>query len=108
MGELVQRMPSDYNQAKIVIVGCPQDEGVRRNKGRVGAAKAPDEIRKAFYRLSVPEKVLSKKICDLGNIHILKTLEQTHDLLSRVVHQILHDQKQVIVGSSISDCSSGY
>jgi formiminoglutamase len=29
-----------------VIQGFAVDEGVRRNKGRVGAAKAPDIIRK--------------------------------------------------------------
>ena len=77
MGEFVQQEFSDYEAADVVIVGCPQDEGVRRNKGRIGAAKAPDEIRKALYRMSVPEKIFFQKTFDLGNIHILKTLEQT-------------------------------
>src|SRR5947209_5710746 len=31
---------------RAVIVGFPQDEGVRRNAGRVGAAQAPAEIRR--------------------------------------------------------------
>ena len=30
----------------VVLVGFPHDEGVRRNGGRVGAAKAPDVVRK--------------------------------------------------------------
>ncbi len=109
MGEFVRHDPAEYEAADVVIIGCPQDEGVRRNKGRVGAAKAPDEIRKALYRMSVPEKVLSKIIFDMGNVHILKTLEQTHDLLNFVVSQILADAKQVIIlggGNDISypDC----
>ena len=36
----------------IVLLGVPQDEGVRRNGGRVGAAAAPDAIRKALYKLT--------------------------------------------------------
>lgn len=109
MGEFVQHDPGDYKNANIVVVGCPQDEGVRRNKGRIGAAKAPDEIRKALYRMSVPEKVLSQSIFDVGNVHILKTLEQTHDLLTFVIYQILADGKRIIIlggGNDISypDC----
>ena len=38
LGEIVQSEPEHYSSADIVIVGCPQDEGVRRNGGRVGAA----------------------------------------------------------------------
>src|SRR6516162_10042948 len=36
---------------RAVIVGFPQDEGVRRNRGRVGAADAPREIRSQLWRL---------------------------------------------------------
>jgi hypothetical protein len=39
LGEIVSRDHKRYATADIVIVGCPQDEGVRRNNGRVGAAK---------------------------------------------------------------------
>ena len=45
LGEIVTANPDDYATADIVILGCPQDEGVRRNNGREGAAKAPDAIR---------------------------------------------------------------
>ncbi|MDO8643547.1 MAG: hypothetical protein Q7S00_01090, partial [bacterium] len=33
------------------LIGFPEDRGVRKNKGRVGAAKGPTEIRKAFYKM---------------------------------------------------------
>ncbi|HYJ90610.1 MAG TPA: hypothetical protein VEV84_04825, partial [Pyrinomonadaceae bacterium] len=52
LGEIVGRDPNDYSNADIVILGCPQDEGVRRNNGREGAAKAPNAIRTQFYRLT--------------------------------------------------------
>jgi len=42
LGEVVSSEVSEYEAAGIVIVGCPQDEGVRRNGGRIGAAFAPD------------------------------------------------------------------
>src|SRR5262249_54229160 len=35
-----------------VLIGFPEDEGVRRNGGRAGAAQAPREIREWLYRLS--------------------------------------------------------
>src|SRR5260370_36041859 len=35
-----------------VVIGFPQDEGVRRNYGRPGAAAAPAEIRRWLHRLS--------------------------------------------------------
>src|SRR5688572_23523424 len=35
-----------------VLVGFPQDEGVRRNGGRPGAAQAPGEVRRWLYRLT--------------------------------------------------------
>jgi len=52
LGEVVCREESTYAAAEIVILGCPQDEGIRRNGGRIGAAAAPDAIREQFYRLN--------------------------------------------------------
>lgn len=52
---------------EIALLGFCSDEGVRRNKGRVGAAAAPDLIRKALANLPYnPHK--QKKIWDFGNI----------------------------------------
>ena len=34
LGEIVARNAGDYAAAEIVILGCPQDEGVRRIGGR--------------------------------------------------------------------------
>jgi hypothetical protein len=51
LGETVQVDAAAYDSAHVVILGCPQDEGVRRNKGRLGSAHAPDAIRGALYRL---------------------------------------------------------
>ncbi len=94
LGEIVSAETDSYENAEIVIVGCPQDEGVKRNKGRIGAALAPDEIRRQFYKLTTFD--VSAKILDLGNTIIKPTLEETHDAHCEVVTQLLKDRKTVI------------
>jgi len=94
LGEFVSAEPAAYENAEIVILGCPQDEGVRRNKGRAGAALAPDEIRRQFYKLTTFG--ISAKIFDLGNTIIKNTLEETHDAHREVVRQLLQNGKIVI------------
>ncbi len=110
LGELVRSDEAAYGGAQIVILGCPQDEGVRRNHGRPGAALAPDEIRRCLYRLTVAtlEDLL---ITDLGNTAIQATLEETHARHQAVVQQILRDGKTLVTlggGNDISypDCAA--
>ena len=60
---------------RAVLLGFPQDEGVRRNHGRPGAAKAPDEIRSYLYRLTpwafrTKVHLLGYRPLDLGNLRI--------------------------------------
>src|SRR5688500_6885362 len=89
LGEIVPQ--SKYEESSIVIIGCPQDEGVRRNGGRVGAALAPEAIRQEFYRLT--PFGIHHRICDLGNV-AADTLEQTHDNLTAIVKKVLEDKKK--------------
>lgn len=109
LGELVQSDVLGYEAADIVILGCPQDDGVRRNGGRVGAALAPDAIRRCLYMLTV-NQLEHLRLFDLGNTLIQPTLEETHELHRQVVRQIITDNKTLIVlggGNDISypDCS---
>lgn len=103
LGEIVSSDDKDYESADIVILGCPQDEGVRRNGGRIGAAAAPDAIREQFYKLT-PFNI-KRKIIDLGNIKIGGTLEETHEKHFAVVKQILEDKKRLIVLGGGNDIS---
>jgi formiminoglutamase len=79
---------------RVVIVGFPQDEGVRRNGGRAGAAEAPAAIRQQLYRLTPWEprgKVdlrLSPPL-DLGDVRIGVDLETSQVALGEVVAQLL-------------------
>ena len=103
MGEIVGRDEKDYVSADLVILGCPQDEGVRRNNGRPGAELAPAAIREQFYKLT-PFNI-KKRIFDLGNVMLGADLEATHVNHYEVVSQVLRDGKRLIVLGGGNDIS---
>lgn len=103
LGEIVSASAKDYEKSEIVILGCPQDEGVARNNGRTGAALAPDAIRAQFYKLS--NFGISAALFDLGNTVIQKTLEETHDFHAKIVEQVLRDGKLLIILGGGNDVS---
>lgn len=103
ISEIVGTEESTYSSADIVILGCPQDEGVVRNNGRPGAADGPDAIRRQFYKLSTLN--IRRKVFDLGNVRIGPTLEETHDTHCAIVSQVLRDGKRLIVLGGGNDIS---
>jgi formiminoglutamase len=108
LGDIVMFEPQDYKMADVVLLGLPQDEGVRRNKGRVGAKDAPDAIRRCLYKLVAKEGL---KLFDVGNTIIEDTLEKTHDTHREIVRHLLRSDKRLVVlggGNDISypDCSA--
>jgi formimidoylglutamase len=105
LGETVRHLPDDYASAQVVILGCPQDEGVRRNGGRVGAAQAPTEIRRMLYRLVSRAEWPDGALFDLGDTLIKATLEATHTQHQQAVEQVLRDHKRVIVLGGGNDVS---
>ncbi|MEN3038019.1 MAG: formimidoylglutamase [Candidatus Kryptonium sp.] len=104
MGDLVLRKRQDFRDIDIAILGVPQDEGVRRNSGRPGASKAPDEFRKYFYRLTpfnfkFRKQITELKIFDLGNLKTDGTLEDIHERLSFVVEELIKNKiTPIIIG----------
>jgi formiminoglutamase len=77
-----------------VLIGFPQEEGIRRNHGRPGAAQAPDEIRRWLYRLTPADceaglSLGEPALVDLGNLRIVGTLEDTQEALAQVVAAVL-------------------
>ncbi len=82
--------PKD-EQCRVVIVGFPVDEGVRRNGGRPGAAAGPDAIRARLYALAPdarnpePFVALLSMTRDLGNLAASSDLESDQKELGRVL-----------------------
>ncbi|MEJ8546964.1 formimidoylglutamase [Brevibacillus borstelensis] len=70
------------------IIGFECEEGVRRNQGRIGAAKAPNAIRQALA--SLPWKLQEgNRIIDVGNIRCEnEKLEEAQEELGRAVSAI--------------------
>jgi len=97
LGEIVEFWRGDMaalRPGRGVIVGFPQDEGVRRNHGRPGAASAPNEIRRFLYRLTPWDSSLDIDLganppLDVGNLRIKGRLEESQQTLAQVVAGIL-------------------
>ncbi|HEX7757721.1 MAG TPA: formimidoylglutamase [Niabella sp.] len=72
-----------------VIIGYCCDEGVRRNQGRIGAAKGPDHIRAVLKNLPV-HHTSAVKIYDAGDIHCPgRNLEEAQNILAQAVSCII-------------------
>lgn len=94
----------DYDEATHVIIGCPQNEGVRRNNGRAGASEAPHGIRAHLYRLQTPQQS-EINLFDAGDVIETDSLEKAHKALTASVSNFLKDGKKVIVLGGGNDIS---
>lgn len=97
LGELVSSNASTKEGPTIHIAGYPDDEGIRINGGRIGAAQAPDLIRTYLYKMT-PSAWSSAKfsLVDHGNLLLGTGLEKRHDHLKNEIAQTLGDNKKWI------------
>lgn len=71
----------------LAIIGFCSDEGVRRNQGRVGAAQAPNQIRKLLA--GIPWSI-KQVVYDVGNVSCLEGhLESAQVNLANQITQLL-------------------
>jgi formiminoglutamase len=97
LGEVVEFWQGDVDALKpgrAVLLGFPQDEGVRRNGGRAGAAETPREIRRFLYRLTPWDGVSDVDLTrrpplDLGDVWLDGPLERTQEVLGKIIGAIL-------------------
>lgn len=81
---------------KISIIGFECDEGVKRNKGREGASKGPDEIRKQLANISW--RGTHENLYDVGNVTCEgQLLEDAQAELGNHVKDILNANSTCIV-----------
>lgn len=88
----------NINPKDFVLHGFAVDEGVKRNKGRIGAQEAPDVIRKSMSNFPVVSSDFFLK--DFGNIQCENNeLETVQNLLADKVGKVLSKQgKSVVLG----------
>ena len=91
LGNLVNR-----GTAQVSILGYPDDEGIRLNGGRLGAAAGPDEIRHWLYRTTPHAQQKLKPFADLGNLKIQDSLDDRHRFAQEQVRALLQGQQQVL------------
>ena len=79
------------------IIGFESEEGVRRNKGQLGAAKAPNALRSELAKL--PWKFpVSKRLVDVGNIQYMDTdLEKAQQQLGDTIAKALEKKMTPII-----------
>lgn len=79
------------------IIGFECEEGVRRNQGQRGAAKAPNALRKELANL--PWKLpLEKRLIDIGNVECDgQQLEKAQQKLGDAVSHILSNKSTPII-----------
>jgi len=69
-----------------VLAGYPDDEGIRLNGGRLGAAAAPTEIRRSLYKMTPPPYAARETatLWDLGDLRVseFSSLESRHQAVS--------------------------
>ncbi|MBS1983900.1 MAG: formimidoylglutamase [Bdellovibrionales bacterium] len=91
-GPLSEVLP-EIRENDFVILGYPDDRGVDRNGGRLGAADAPEEIRKYLYNMT-PDPHLTRgskpfAIWDIGSLQSWSlSLTEAHDTARKAVQQI--------------------
>jgi formiminoglutamase len=97
LGDIVEYWrgdPPPLKPGRAVLLGFPQDEGIRRNHGRPGAAKAPQDIRHCLYRLSPWDAEYNIDLTDhapldMGNVRLGDTLEASQQALAIAIAGIL-------------------
>jgi formiminoglutamase len=97
LGEITQFWRGDsipIEPGRAVLIGFAVDEGVRRNHGRIGAAAAPDAIRRWLYRLTPCDCLAEADLSDappldLGNLRMTGDLEDAQQALAQLVAPLL-------------------
>jgi formiminoglutamase len=97
LGEVIEVWrggPVALGPGRPVLIGFPQDEGVRRNGGRTGAAAAPDAIRRCLYQLTPSDCQANVHLTDpapldLGNVRVSEDLEESQAALAQIIAGVL-------------------
>lgn len=96
LGELVRTGTTDKT-SNVEIFGWPDDEGIRLNGGRPGAAEAPDRIRRFLYRMTPPlDSDRTPSLHDRGNLELASSLADRHGAARVVVADAYRRDRAVL------------
>ncbi len=93
----IHQVVNTSQHATYAFIGFSSDEGVKRNKGRVGAADAPDLIRAQLANLPVHQPVtiadLGTVVCDSGKLEAAQA-----ELADQVERCLKQGMKPIVLG----------
>jgi formiminoglutamase len=89
---------SEPEEAEIVLLGYPDDLGIEKNGGRVGAKEGPNRIRKHLYTMTPQNPAEFYTLFDCGNLICDNdsSLEERHLQASKEVTKHLNNNKKII------------
>lgn len=114
VGQLLGRAVLAGESPRVVLVGFPTDEGVRRNGGRAGAASGPAELRRWLHRLSPDARdgtrfvSLLEHTADLGDVSLTGNLDADQSTLGEVVAGQLKLGRFIIILGGGHETSYGH
>jgi formiminoglutamase len=113
LGHLLGSGLAGSDAPDVVILGFPSDEGVRRNGGRVGAARGPSAIRSALYRLTPDPRSaqfaeLLGRTRDLGDLAVTGDVEADQQQLGDTIGPYIQQGSFVIVLGGGHEASYGH
>ncbi|MGF1763708.1 formimidoylglutamase [Aliivibrio kagoshimensis] len=93
---------AEQQQSGVALLGFACDEGVKRNKGRVGAAHAPDQIRKALANTAWHHDCSNhaSHLVDVGNVYCSDSdlVSSQKHLATHVETALNHSNKVIVLG----------
>src|ERR1700677_2279915 len=97
LGDIVKPFTDSENiDRTFVIQGYPDDEGIKLNGGRLGAAGAPQKIRKALYKMTPALEISPPPIRDLGDLETSKSLKDRHQIAYESVAKLLEKKAKAL------------
>jgi len=113
LGRILGSLLGGNDAPDAVLLGFPSDEGVRRNGGRVGAAKGPVSIRSALYRLTPDARTeafgnLLGRTRDLGDLEVSGDVESDQQQLGDTIAPYIERGTFVIVLGGGHETSYGH
>lgn len=86
-----------FEKNETVIIGYPDDDGIKLNGGRPGSADGPKLIRQFLYRMTPALNINVKpEILDIGDISLNQPLNNRQEQARKIITYLQHSQCKTI------------
>jgi formiminoglutamase len=101
LGQVFKNYTTQPSTNDFLIFGYPDDEGIKLNGGRIGAALGPQIIRQFLYKMTLPEAYFQKNMQhiqfqDYGNLDLQSELYFRHEMAKNTLLPFFKNQTKII------------